>query len=39
LANGLYLDDVGTEVAEILGAQGTCQDFRQVEDAYASEGF
>jgi hypothetical protein len=38
-ANGLHLDDVGTEITEILGAQGTSEDFRQVEDAYASQGF
>ena len=36
LANGLHLDDVGTEITEILGAQWTSQDFRQVEHAYAS---
>ena len=39
LADGLHLDDVGAEIAEILGAQGTRQDFRQVEDADAGQGF
>jgi hypothetical protein len=39
LPYGLYLDNLGTEIAEILGAQWTGQDFRQVEDAYASQGF
>jgi hypothetical protein len=36
LPDGLYLDDVGAEITEILGAQWTSQDFRQVEHAYAS---
>jgi hypothetical protein len=39
LADGLHLDDVGTEITEILGAQGTRQDFRQVEDTDAGQGF
>jgi hypothetical protein len=39
LADGFYLDDVGTEITEILGAQWASQDLRQVEDAYASQGF
>jgi hypothetical protein len=39
LPDGLYLDDFGTEIAEILGAQWTSQNFRQVEDAYAGQGF
>ena len=38
LADGLDLDDVGAEIAEILGAQRTRQDFRQVEDADAGSG-
>ncbi len=39
LPDGFYLDDVGAEITEILGAQWTGQDFRQVEHAYASQGF
>jgi hypothetical protein len=39
VANGLYLDDVGTEITEILGAERTRQNFRQVEDADAGQGF
>ena len=39
LADGLHLDDVGAEITEILRAQRTCQNFRQVEDADAGQGF
>src|ERR1700730_9917798 len=39
LADGFYLDDVCTEITEILGAQWASQDLRQVEDADASQGF
>ena len=39
LPDGFHLDDVGAEIAEILGAQGPGQDFRQIQDAYSSQGF
>jgi len=38
LAHGFYLDDVGAEITRYW-ATWTGQDFRQVEHAYASQGF